>query len=153
MTEHWPALPAALTTPDAVTAALIAGCALGGLALLALAVLLWRTRQRPDPQAALMAELTRAQADAQNQHRSAATIHALKNAPPIVTPACPAGERRVGHRPGMRGDRLSEAASCFELSFCHRLPDREGAVGKPKAPGGVAAITSPRPNRVEAADG
>ena len=64
MTEHWPALPPALTTPDAVTAALIAGCALGGLALLALAVLLWRTRQRPDPQAALMAELTRAQADA-----------------------------------------------------------------------------------------
>jgi DNA recombination protein RmuC len=62
MTEHW--LPPALTTPDAVTAALIAGGALGGLALLALAVLLWRTRRRPDPQAALMAELTRAQADA-----------------------------------------------------------------------------------------
>ena len=93
------------------------------------------------------------QADAQNQHRSAATIHALKNAPPIVTPACPTAERRVGHRPGMRGGRLSEALSCFDLSFCHRLPDREGAVGKPKAPGGVAAITSPRPNRVEAADG
>jgi len=64
MTEHWPALSPSLTTPDAVTAALIAGCALGGLALLALAVLLWRTRKRPDPQAALMAELSRAQADA-----------------------------------------------------------------------------------------
>jgi DNA recombination protein RmuC len=55
---------AALSTPDTVTLALIAGCALGGLALIALAVLLWRTRTRPDPQAALMTELTRAQADA-----------------------------------------------------------------------------------------
>jgi DNA recombination protein RmuC len=60
MAEQWPAL----STPDAINAALIAGCALGGLALIALAVLLWRTRTRPDPQAALMAELTRAQADA-----------------------------------------------------------------------------------------
>jgi DNA recombination protein RmuC len=57
-------LPASLSTPEAVTAALIAGCALGGLALIALAVLLWRTRTRPDPQAVLMAELSRAQADA-----------------------------------------------------------------------------------------
>src|SRR5215469_6975982 len=57
-------LPASLTTPEAVTAALVAGCALGGLALIALAVLLWRTRTRPDPQAVLMAELSRAQADA-----------------------------------------------------------------------------------------
>jgi DNA recombination protein RmuC len=64
MIEHWPALSPALVTPETVTAALIAGCALGGLALIALAVLLWRSRKRPDPQAALMAELTRAQADA-----------------------------------------------------------------------------------------
>jgi DNA recombination protein RmuC len=64
MIEHWPALSPALMTPETVTAVLIAGCALGGLALIALAVLLWRTRKRPDPQAAVMAELTRAQADA-----------------------------------------------------------------------------------------
>jgi DNA recombination protein RmuC len=64
MIEHWPALPPAFSSPEAVTAALIAGCALGGLALIALAILLWRTRTRPDPQAAVMAELTRAQADA-----------------------------------------------------------------------------------------
>jgi DNA recombination protein RmuC len=64
MIEHWPALSPAFMTPETVTAALVAGCALGGLALIALAVLLWRTRKRPDPQAALMAELTRAQADA-----------------------------------------------------------------------------------------
>jgi DNA recombination protein RmuC len=64
MIEHWPALSPTLSSPEAVTTALIAGCALGGLALIALAILLWRTRRRPDPQAALMAELTRAQADA-----------------------------------------------------------------------------------------
>ncbi len=64
MIEHWPALSAALATPEAATAALVAGAGLIGLALLALAVLLWRTRTRPDPQAAVMAELARAQADA-----------------------------------------------------------------------------------------
>jgi DNA recombination protein RmuC len=44
--------------------AIIAGLVASGLALIALGVLLWRTRHRPDPQAAVMAELTRAQADA-----------------------------------------------------------------------------------------
>ncbi len=64
MIEHWPALSAALATPETATAALLAGVSLIGLALLALAVLLWRTRTRPDPQAAVMAELARVQADA-----------------------------------------------------------------------------------------
>src|SRR5271165_2855976 len=40
MIERWPALPPALTSPEAATTALIAGCDLGGLALIALAVLL-----------------------------------------------------------------------------------------------------------------
>ncbi len=53
-----------ISGPDALFAAMLLGGILGGLALIALAVLLWRTRRRPDPQAAVMAELTRAQADA-----------------------------------------------------------------------------------------
>src|ERR1700733_9860316 len=54
----------AISDPEVINAAMIAAMAVGGLALIALAVLLWRTRNRPDPQAAIMAELTRAQADA-----------------------------------------------------------------------------------------
>ena len=50
----------AVSASEAIIAAAIAG----GLMLIALGVLLWRTRHRPDPQAAVMAELTRAQADA-----------------------------------------------------------------------------------------
>jgi DNA recombination protein RmuC len=42
-----------------VLAAIFIGCA----ALIVLAVVLWRARNRPDPQAAVMAELTRAQID------------------------------------------------------------------------------------------
>jgi DNA recombination protein RmuC len=53
-----------ISAPEVMTAAIVAAMVLGGLALIALAVLLWRTRNRPDPQAAIMAELTRAQADA-----------------------------------------------------------------------------------------
>jgi DNA recombination protein RmuC len=54
----------AISDPEVINAAMIAAMAVGGLALIALGVLLWRTRRRPDPQAAIMAELTRAQADA-----------------------------------------------------------------------------------------
>jgi DNA recombination protein RmuC len=64
MIERWPDLAATGAPLDAMTMVLILGCALGGLALIALAVLLWRTRSKPDPQAAVIAELTRAQADA-----------------------------------------------------------------------------------------
>ncbi len=53
-----------ISASEVMTAAIVAAMVLGGLALIALAVLLWRTRNRPDPQAAIMAELTRAQADA-----------------------------------------------------------------------------------------
>jgi DNA recombination protein RmuC len=53
-----------ISAPEVMTAAIVAAMVLGGLALIALAVLLWRTRNRPDPQVAIMAELTRAQADA-----------------------------------------------------------------------------------------
>jgi len=50
----------AISTSEIIIAAMV----IGALALIALGVLLWRTRNRADPQAAVMAELTRAQADA-----------------------------------------------------------------------------------------
>jgi DNA recombination protein RmuC len=64
MIEGLQAILALEAAPETIATAAILGGVLAGLALIALAVLLWRTRKRPDPQAAVMAELARAQADA-----------------------------------------------------------------------------------------
>ena len=51
MIERLQAILAEEATPETIAAAAILGGVLAGLALIALAVLLWRTRKRPDPQA------------------------------------------------------------------------------------------------------
>ncbi len=57
--------------------------------------------------AALLLGATALQAGAQNQQRGAASIHALKNATPIVTPAASAPARPVAFPAGEQNERKS----------------------------------------------